>query len=117
MQSKSGAPVIDGVIDFKEQGLIHLHQWKVTPVMRMTEGGHLDSADPVFGDPRDAYEVIRRNRRCITQGEREVSYGPFDRAPYVDDGEAVRDQLVSLLRKKVSQTPGTGFVIIVIVDR
>jgi hypothetical protein len=56
MQGKSGTLGVGGIIDFKEQGLVHLHEWVVTPVMRRTEGCHLDSADPVFADPRHTHE-------------------------------------------------------------
>src|SRR5271155_3140301 len=83
----------------KQHHFVLLHMRKIKPSMLGVVGEYIYFADPVAIDEIVGHQVSRCNGLRIAHRERIFLDRPANRTPYVDDGEAMLQQLVSLIGK------------------
>src|SRR5215471_18565450 len=105
------------IVAFDQQSFVRLHLRCVKPAVRRVVFDAVDLAGSIAIDYIGGDKVCKGDGRRVADGEWRVAQRPSDRAPYVDDFEAMVEQLFSLLAHQIADALRTGLDRIIVVDR
>src|SRR6266478_8145793 len=113
---KACRTVFGRIVAFDQDRLVGPHLRHIEPAVSGVVSDAVGLAFPIAVDQIRGDEIRKGDTRRIANGERRVTQRPANRPPYIDDLEAVAQQLLGFLAHQVAHPLRAGLHGIVVVD-